>query len=300
MHPLTRFLRPGHLAALAAGAMVMTAGAEVAPTPVEELVIYGIDADTHELLRYTFDTDEFVRIGQVIDQNGFVLDHPECLTYIPSGPHRGFYAVPSGKDETGGPEHVLAKINGMDASCRVYSSAIGFEAVKGMVSVQNPLTNDWVIVAYAERPAPSLIAINPKTGLGAHIMNVSEDYEGLALHPNPMKLFGLTTDDLFEINLGGGETHVADGSDWSRMEALETAFGDFGPAIEIPGVDPTWTANGAVFGFSDSENALLVFNPAADEIAEYVCSFVTVDCEGLVFLTQLSDPYGKIVASAHD
>ena len=33
---------------------------------------------------------------------------------------------------------------------------------------------------------------------------------------------------------------------------------------------------------------------------QYDCSFDTVDCEGLVFMTELQDPYGKIVVDAFD
>jgi hypothetical protein len=33
---------------------------------------------------------------------------------------------------------------------------------------------------------------------------------------------------------------------------------------------------------------------------DYVGSFSTLDCEGLVFLTQLRDPYGKVVVDPHD
>lgn len=281
--------------------MALTAGAQAQPTDVEELVMYGIDADTYELLRYTFDTDEFQRIGRVVDQNGHTIDHPECLTYVPSGPYKGFYAVPSGKDNTGGPEYVLAKINGMDGSCYTYPNQIGFESVLSMVSVQNPLTGDWVIIAGVTRPDDCLIAIDLETGLGTEILNTHERFEGLALHPDPTKLYGNTMYDLYEISLtSDNEVQIVDLNSWSRVESLETAFGDFGPAIDIHGVDPSWTANGAVFAFSDDKNALLIIDPTGDEAVEYNCAFQTVDCEGIVFLTQSSDPFGKIVVDAHD
>ncbi|MHC4100264.1 MAG: hypothetical protein ACYSW1_05190, partial [Planctomycetota bacterium] len=249
-----RRLRPGILTSVAAGAMAMTSGAAAQPTAVEELVMYGIDADTHELVRYTFDTDTFVRIGVVVDQFGFTIDHPECLTYVPSGPHRGFYAVPNGKDGTGGAEHTLAKINAMDGSCFMYPTPVGQTQIRSMVSVQNPVTGDWVIVAYSRDPVESL------------------------------KLYAIKKNAFMEIDVNTGVvTQVRDLSEWERMEALESAFGDNGPAIDIPGVDASWTANGALFAFSDSEDALLVLNPATGETEQYSCSYETIDTEGLVF-----------------
>ncbi len=97
-------------------------GGTAPPTPVTELVLYGIDADTHELLRYVFDTDTYTPIGKVVDQNGFVIDHPECLTYVPSGPYKGFYSVPTGKDDTGGPKNVLCKIDGLTGDAYMWRS----------------------------------------------------------------------------------------------------------------------------------------------------------------------------------
>ena len=66
------------------------------PTPVTEVIVYGIDADTHEFLRYSFETDTFLRIAVVVDQNGYVIDHPESMTYYPVGPDKGFYSAPMG------------------------------------------------------------------------------------------------------------------------------------------------------------------------------------------------------------
>ena len=44
----------------------------VGQTAIEEVVMYGIDADTYELLRYVFATDAYTRIGVVVDENGNV------------------------------------------------------------------------------------------------------------------------------------------------------------------------------------------------------------------------------------
>ena len=65
-----------------AATLLISAAAEGAdpPTPITELVIYGIDADTHELMRYVFSNDTFFRIGVVRDQND--------KTHRPSGMSR--------------------------------------------------------------------------------------------------------------------------------------------------------------------------------------------------------------------
>ncbi len=53
------------------------------------------------------------------------------------------------------------------------------------------------------------------------------------------------------------------------------------PAIDIPGVDSSWTQDGVLFSFSDASDALLVVNPGTGQAVEYVSSFKTIDCEGL-------------------
>ena len=112
-------------------------------TPLGEIVLYGIDADTHELLRYTFDTDTYTRIGVVVDQNGFEIDHPEAFTYIPSGDYKGFYAVSNQKDSTGGPQHTLARINGMDATCVMSPQPVMPDAqIRGMTTVPDATYGD--------------------------------------------------------------------------------------------------------------------------------------------------------------
>ena len=69
-------------------------------TVIDEVIMYGIDADTYELLRYNFDTDEFIRIGVVTDQNGNVVTDVEGLAMIPHGPHKGLYGTANFYDPT--------------------------------------------------------------------------------------------------------------------------------------------------------------------------------------------------------
>ena len=81
-----------------------------------------------------------------------------------------------------------------------------------------------------------------------------------------------------------------------NVEALEYAYGDYDPQVEVPGVPPSWTADGALFGFSDNSDAVLIFNPATGETVEYECALDSSDIEGMVFMTEMNDPYTWIVA----
>ena len=305
---MTNIKRIAGTAAGVGATLFLGAPAQGQPTPVDQLVIYGVDADTHELLRYVFDDDSFTRIGVITDQNGYVIDHPEGFTYIPNGPDKGFYAVSTHKDDTGGPQHTLAKINGMDATCVMYPSQLNYRNVRGMTTVPDG-AGGWTMYAVSHNNwiNPSLVEIDPATGVDTQVLDLTHFYaafnqfEGLSQHPDPNFLYILTGWELVECDLRDGSlTLVADHSVWARTESLEIAFGDNGQKISIPGVPGGWTNNGALFGFSDSKNKLLVYDRDGGAFSEYACSFVTVDCEGLVFMTQLQDPYGKIVVYPRD
>lgn len=298
--------RPTLLTGLA-GAAVITACSHAAEptTSITEMVLYGVDADTHELLRYTFNDDKFDRIGLIVDQNGFVLDHPECLTYIPSGPNKGFYATSRAKDGTGGPDHTLAKIDGLTANCYVYPSQNTYKGHRGMTVMWDTVKNDWVIIAIAHNSWDmKLIVIDPATGANTLIFDLDDsygEYEGLSGHPTPGMLFAITGDKLLEIDLATGVvTQVGDHTVWARTESLELALGDGGIGISIPGVPAEYTKNGALFCFSDSENKMLIYNGEDGSFVEYACAFDTVDCEGLVFMTKAQDPFGMITVEACD
>ena len=70
----------------------------------------------------------------VIDQNGDPVDHPECLTYFPTGSFKGFYCVSTGKDDVG-PAHYLLRISSFDASVTTYPSQLPYRGVRAMVSL---------------------------------------------------------------------------------------------------------------------------------------------------------------------
>ena len=126
-------------------------------TPIDEVVMYGIDADTNELLRYTFDTNEYIRIGVVQDEDGREIDDVEGLAYIPQGPHKGFYGAPT----KGSRQERLFRINPLDATARRCPLDIGFGDILGMIAVLDAATGNWLLVAVEKDE--NLIAIDPAT-----------------------------------------------------------------------------------------------------------------------------------------
>jgi hypothetical protein len=298
-------------------AFVQTAYAEPVVTALEEVVMYGIDADTYELLRYTFDTDEYVRIGQVADENGNIIEDVECLAYVPSGPFKGFYGASNFYEAK--PSRV-ARINAMDASAEWLPQTVGFGKIDGMVTVQNPVTGAWVLLAstrysvevdgsedYPGDDGPCLVAIDLVTGRGTPVSIGIEHYRGLAISPGG-DLYGLSKDgDLWTVR--PNPTDVYDQQEdkvgptgFDKIEALEWAYGDGVARIDAAafGVPADWTANGILFGFDDDVDSLLILNPADGDTRKIACSFQTIDCEGMVFTTQWRDAHGAIVADACD
>ncbi|MHC4216874.1 MAG: hypothetical protein ACYSU7_00305 [Planctomycetota bacterium] len=298
-------------------AFVRTAYAEPAPTAIEELVMYGVDADTYELLRYTFNTDEYVRIGQVIDESGNVIEDMECLAYVPSGPFKGFYGASNFYEAQ--PAQV-ARIDAMDASAEWLPQAAGFGKIDGMVTVQDPVTGDWTLLAstrysvevdgdedYPDDDGPCLIAIDMVTGRGTPVSIGIEHYRGLAISPDG-ELYGLSKDgDLWTcqpnpFDVQDQQENKVGATGFDKIEALEWAYGDSVDAIDasVFGVPAAWTANGALFGFDDDADSLLILNPADGDSRKIDCAFQTIDCEGMVFTTRFRDAFGAIVVEACD
>ena len=296
-------------AAAIAATLAISPVAQAAPaTPVKELVLYGIDADSHELVRYAFKTDTYSVIGTVVDQDGYAIDHPEAMTYIPSGPNKGFYAAPMGKDGTGGPKNVLARIDGLTAEAYMYPTPqFTYKGIRGMTTVWDPIAMDWVMLAIAHNNKDAkLVRLDPATGEQFLVMDLDDAwgdpaFEGLSRHVDPDKLYVMTGWKLGLLDLSTGViTDVADHSAYARTESLEIAFGDGGAQIAVPGIPADWTKDGALFGFSDSSNDMLIYNPAGGFTVYTPCSFASLDCEGLVFMTQSQDPFGTITVSPCD
>jgi hypothetical protein len=101
-------------------------------TDLDDLVMYAIDADTHELIRYEFNSDSYVRIGVVVDQHGNTVSDIQSLSYMPYGPKMGLYGVSNFNESE--PSR-LVRINPLDASATALPVSTGFGQVNGLVGV---------------------------------------------------------------------------------------------------------------------------------------------------------------------
>jgi len=175
------------------------------------------------------------------------------------------------------------------------------------VALQDQVTYEWSLLGSHKLPDSGLVEINPVTGIGTPVMATNERYHGLTMSPDGT-LYGSTRDpgELWTIDLAtGDEDRVANIGSYNKVEALEHAFGDSEPRIKVPlvghqVVPDSWTQEGILFGFDDDADAFIIINTQNGHAVEWVCSFRTIDCEGLVFTTQYRDPFGPIVASAGD
>lgn len=265
--------------------------------------MYGIDGDTRTLLRYVFGADDFKEIGTVTNQWGEPMDDFESLAYVPEGPMRGFYTSVN----SGPYERRLIRVNGLDATATVYPVATGPGYIRGMVAYE-PEPDAWAILAVTTRGGATvreLVSIDPATGVATFVMTLGRVYEGIALDAEGT-LFGVVHDPPNASELWIVDPDPADGvwgpesligsHPWPRVEALEFAFGDATPPLEgLPPPAHTWDASrGVLFGFSDNADALVVLNAETGQAVEHETAFATVDCEGLVFLTRLRDPYDEV------
>ena len=138
------------LTALLSLTAMADAGDDQPATPLNEVVMYAVDADTNELLRYDFSSDDYQVIGKIRDARGKLIQEIESLAYIPHGPFKGLYGVPT----EGHAHDRLVTISLVDATARVYPLEIGFEDVKAMVPVKQPSTGHWVLYATQDGDHP--------------------------------------------------------------------------------------------------------------------------------------------------
>ncbi|MHC4304129.1 MAG: hypothetical protein ACYS15_00510 [Planctomycetota bacterium] len=297
----------GGVACVSVGTAVLWGAGEGEPPPltqIEEVVMYGIDADTYELMRYEFNTDAYFSLGVVKDQHDNEVKDIEGLALIPHGLHKGLYGTANYYEQW---PSKLVKISGLDARCQVHTATIGFEKVEGLVAAQDPDTLEWSLLGVSKNPNPSLIRIDPATGVGTLIMETDNRYLGLAMDPDGT-IYGVTKDpaELWKIDpISQDESSIGQFDGYTKLEALEYAFGNGDPRIKIPMmghdvVPDSWTMSGVLFGFADDDDALLIINAQNADNVQWQCSFQTINCEGLVFTTQAADPYGPIVNTAGD
>ncbi len=135
----------------------------------------------------------------------------------------------------------------------------------------------------------NLISIDPASGQGSMVLPLASKFEGLAQGPNGL-LYAADDDELWAIDLYMGTVTLVGTHAYHDVEALEYAFGDNDTQIHIEGLNSDWTDDGVLFGFSDHDNAVLILNAETGQAIQFDCAMDTTDCEGMVFLTEQSDP----------
>jgi hypothetical protein len=296
-------------ACLAAAFLPVMAGAAPQPkTDLHDLNMYAIDNDPPvRLLRYSFYSETYMVIANLVDQHGDTPIDLEAICYIPSGPDKGFYA-PTNRNDYDKPA-ILYKIEPLTGDCYKYDNDIGYPYVVGMVAVQTA-PGVWSILAtQSGGDDKALIMIDPATGVGTEIMELENTYEGLAMARDGT-LYGMALDSdddsqLFIIDPSSdSETSVGPAMDRGRIESLEFAFGEVVDAIDTNGlVPPSWTMNGLLMGFSDGENEFLIINPLNGDMVPYAPPFLdgtTTDGEGIALFTLRQDPYSAVLADIFD
>ena len=271
---------------LIAAALVVLASeaAQAQPTDIAELVMYGIDTDTDQLLRYDFETGE-LSVVIVVPPGA----HVEALGWFPDGPYRGMYGVAAA---VGLPVGTLLRLHPFDGSARIIMD-LGLRVTGGVGYYDSDLGR-WVLLL-AEKKKEYLFTVDLQTGDITIVFPDCQVYQGLAIGPDGL-VYGCTYTALWTVDLSTGvETKVGDMPGTTKCEALEFAFGDDGPAITVPGVPPAWTQNGLLVGFDDDTDNLLIIDPSSADVIRYASAAAATDVEGIVFMTKATDPIGKVV-----
>jgi hypothetical protein len=165
---------------------------------------------------------------------------------------------------------------------------------------------EWVLLATAKPDAGSddeqLVMIDPGTGAWMSLMDLGHAYDGLTVAADGT-LLAAYDNEVWQIDAAAGtETLVGAQGLAGSVTALEYAFGDTGdPRIDGgDDVPASWTADGALFGFSPVNDTFLVLNPSNGDAREITTSFGTINAAGIVFVTLKTDAWGSVVAEAHD
>lgn len=261
-------------------------------TDIHQVIMYGIDSDLDTLMRYTFDDDTFDVIGVVRDESGNQIDNTECLTYIPSGLAKGMYCLP--RDGALGGK--LLEINMFDATASVVMDCGSFEDITAMTTVK--VAGEWRILAY-DLNDEELMYIDPWARTITPLFSINSQIEGIAV-AHDGAIYANTDTHLYTIDLVAETITLVGAMGTTKMEALEFVFGDESARIDIVGIPSSWTANGALIGFDDDIDEIKIINPNTGEARGYLCSFATVDAEGLVALTWWQDPYREVLVPSGD
>jgi hypothetical protein len=290
--------------ALSAGTATW-AGGPALETTVAEIVLYAIDADTNELLRYSFSNDSIFSMGEVSTASGTKLIDMEGLAYVSDGPDKGLYTVPT----KGAHQGHLVHIDPLSGLAKPFTPVVVADDRKltGMIADLDPVTNTWTLLAAEGDNVKSdpnrieerrLVRINPRTGISWPVATLPDGrrFEGLARNSNGV-LFAVSRTHFFRIDEDAGSYTVVDLGETGldKAEALEFAMGHTQPKVDVPGVGEGWTKDGALFVFDDNSGMFGVLNPHDGSFVEYqvdgsASTFATDDAEGMILLTIFDDP----------
>jgi hypothetical protein len=164
---------------------------------------------------------------------------------------------------------------------------------------QMSLTSGFSVAGDPGQPASNqnLIRIDPETGAGQLVMPLGRRIEGLALRPGGA-FYGSMDNELWLIDPATSAVQKVGEHAYPDVDGLEFAVGDDSRRIDVPDVPPGWTVSGALIGFSDASNSLVIMNPDNGEGAAYECTLEASDLEGIVFV--IRDPFGDILAVVGD
>ncbi|MBL1216283.1 MAG: hypothetical protein D8M59_02175 [Planctomycetes bacterium] len=319
----------------AAPAMSEDDGEQTRVTSISDMILYGVDSRSHELIRYDFGTDRLASVGQVQLDDGTVVHGIESLAYIPGRPY--LFAVWNYDDTSG--KSKLITINLFTAQAAAYQFDTGSANIQGMVAVnlegqdanrghgndcdgfdednrgnsngvnENGMGHGahsgcWRLFAVQDsgrggRNQYSLISINPDTGRASSVMSVSRAYTGLAAGDD-LSLFATEGNTLWALDVSN-ESEASVGSHiLDDITALTLAGGADDAYVDIPGFDDDLSIDGALFGFTGSDNTLTLFDKTTGEAVPYESSLSDSTLDGIVVLTRHDDPKDGLARVAYD
>jgi hypothetical protein len=97
-------------------------------TAIDDLVAYGADQATNELVRYSFATDSMVRVGTIREAGGSVVTGIEALAHLPAGQHKAFYGATNTGDNAR-----LVRIDPLTADALLLDT--GLAEISGMAAI---------------------------------------------------------------------------------------------------------------------------------------------------------------------
>ncbi|MHC4415635.1 MAG: NHL repeat-containing protein [Planctomycetota bacterium] len=281
------------------------AGGPTDETEIAEIVLYAIDSDTNELLRYSFSTDSIFSMGAVRTSSGTPLSDMEALSYVASGPYKGLYVVPT----AGGLARYLVHIDPLTGVATPSASVVvpAGRKLTGMIADYDSGSQTWSLLACEGDDVKSdpdriearrLIRIDPQTGVSVAVATLTDGrrFEGLA-RDSEGQLYAVSRTHFYRVDEDAGAYTVVDlgVTGLNKAEALEFAMGHAQPPVDVPGVGNGWTKFGTLFVFDDKTSRFGVLNPSDGSFVEYLVNgspstFATDDAEGMILVTLFDDP----------